>query len=209
MDTPELITLAAAAKFSERSQKTLKRWLKAGSLTRHEAATSTRGGSPRILIDKAELQTLLIAKGQLPKAWESTTAPVGGGDNGGQWETKLLGHAPPKGVDTGTSLQLQLVELRGALRAAELRAELVESRWSGDLAAARAALEASEATRAALESQLVALRHQVEDLRAERDDWKARHDAREAELKAERTARGLPWWRRLLGTSPAVEADDN
>ena len=54
------------------------------------------------------------------------------------------------------------------------------------------------------------LRYQLTDARTERDEWKARHDAREAELNALRAEqRGLPWWRRLLGTSPAMDSEEN
>jgi len=100
-------------------------------------------------------------------------------------------------VTTPDVAMLEVMELRGALALAEKDVEL------------RAELAGAGHQVAALEVRLAVMAAQLEDTRTERDDWRERHDAREAELVAVRAEKGLPWWRRLLGTSLALESSDN
>lgn len=181
--TFDLIDVAEAARVAERSDATIRRWMRDGLLARHEGPTPEHGGSAPVLVDRNELLTYLASSGQQPR--------VSREDPGVTLEGSARGNmnvAPP------SSVELELVELRARLATAELEGrlntQLAEVR--GELAAARAELEA-------VRRQVNQLDHELVDARRDRDDWRDRHDAREAELSALRSSGGGSWWRRLLG----------
>ena len=60
----KMMTMYDAAALSKCSVMTIRRWIKAGKLTRHEEAPPAKGGSPRVLVDREELFTLLADRNQ-------------------------------------------------------------------------------------------------------------------------------------------------
>ena len=77
----------------------------------------------------------------------------------------------------------------------------------------KAELDGQKALVAALQMQLELIQTQIsvieEAKRCEQrraDDWKDRAVGLEAELKAARMQAGLPWWKKLLTTNKAIEA---
>ena len=197
--------MATAEKVSERSRPTLRRWIKAGELTRYEGDAPAHGGSPIALVSRAELLKLLVSKGQTPRPVDDppTDQPIETPrrPDSGEPEQPRSPVAPDE-RPTDAALVEEVRRLRMAAEVASVRAEAerikleaekaVEvARLSGELAGVRAELAAERQRLADLQQQLAAA---VLD----RDDWKGRHDAARAEAEALRGAAGLPWWRRLL-----------
>jgi predicted nucleic acid-binding Zn-ribbon protein len=83
-----------------------------------------------------------------------------------------------------------------------LRGQVEAERLRGQVARPEAELSAAEDRARRAEESL-------DGVNRDRDDWRDRHDAREAEVRALRTASGLPWWRRLIsGPAPVAELED-
>jgi len=59
-----MCTLPDAAAASKRSVATIRRWIRAGDLTRHEGASPAKGGSRCVMVDREELFTLLTNRNQ-------------------------------------------------------------------------------------------------------------------------------------------------
>ena len=178
MEPSDLLSLSGAARVSERSSSTIRRWLRSGVLTKHEGPVPEHGGSPPVYVSRAELLTLLAVTGQQPRVAaahpedEHPPAP------------RVSMDAPPM----STPLEVRLMELTGQVAAAELRGQVAT--LTAELAAARA--------------EVRRLEEQVHELRATGNDWRDRHDARAAELRAVLELRAVPWWRRLIGAPLAV-----
>ena len=185
-DPSDLVSIDAAASMAERSESTIRRWIRDGYLTRHEAPAPVHGGSAPVLVSTRELLTRLAVSGQQP-------GPSSEHPNDVPPEVSRVSTAPT--MDTPTlAAEVELAVLRVRLAAAEaegdLRAEV--ARLRAELDGVRAALAMAEGRATRAEVELVGAR-------VERDDWRARHDAREAELAAMRALAPSPWWRRLLG----------
>ena len=121
--TDERLTMGEAARAADRSEATIRRWIRQGKLTRYEAPAPAHGGSAPVLLDRAELHALLVVEAKQPhepRADSPTNPPA----------------TPPPGdgVSTGDGLRVELERTRGLLALAELRAEL-----EGERAARRAA----------------------------------------------------------------------
>lgn len=170
-DLPDLVDIHAASAIAERSETTIRRWIRDGHLTRHEAPAPPHGGSPAVLVSSRELLAHLVTIGQQPKPDDDDP-----GDHPG---------------DDPTDTHRDTMAIRLAVLEAEavLRAEISTLRVAE--AGLRAALDAAEGRATRAEVELVGAR-------VERDDWRARHDARAAELAALRSL-ASPWWRRMLG----------
>lgn len=93
-----------------------------------------------------------------------------------------------------------------AVEVAELRAELASAR--ADVAVVRAELAGARAELSSTRETLAEVRGRVVDLSATVEAERARARGAEAERDALRNAAGLPWWRRLLGTAPALPSGD-
>ena len=107
--------------------------------------------------------------------------------------TNTSGNAPVVGEVTTVDLahELELVKVRAELAVAMADADGLRQRLE-------------DATRRLRDLELL-----VGDTRQERDDWRDRHDAREAELRVLQGDKGLPWWRKLIGTRPVYELPDS
>ena len=178
----DLVTLAEAARFAERSEPSMRRLVRSGLITRYDGPPSPGGGSPPILVSRQELQGYLITSNQRPRnrpgIAQVTTDRSGAIRSGDQ-----VG-------GTGDTPQLTAI-LRERLLAMDERIRLTEQ-----LAEANARAITSE--RDAALAQVRLLSEELDRTRRDRDDWRDRHDAREAELTALRTQAGGSWWRRLL-----------
>ena len=188
MHTSELITLADAAKRSQRSASTLRRWVRGGKLTRHEGEPSSYGGSAPLLIDTQELMVLLVVSEQEPRVHQVSTPVATPGIHAEHAPVHQMPTAP-----TDHATQVELTRLRGQLEAAELRTELAK------LTAERDALQGQVVTMAKRHAaEMNRVETETANLRADVQDWRERNDAREAELRAMRGMTGTSWWRRLL-----------
>ena len=59
----ELVTVDDAARRVDRSRDTVRRWLRAGRLTRHAGPVPSHGGSAPVLVDVEELLALVVSLG--------------------------------------------------------------------------------------------------------------------------------------------------
>ena len=199
MTPSDLVPLAEAARVAERSERSIRRWMSAGKLTRHEGPPPGHGGAAPVLVSTSELMGVLAVSGQKARVEPELDTPghhpdIVSGNTPGMTDTR---------VDTPSDTAILVAELRGQLEVAELRAELAK------ITAERDALQGQVVT--------MAKRHAAEmnrgetetaHLRADVKDWRERHDAREAELRAVRGLTGRSWWQRLLPgptASPAWE----
>jgi hypothetical protein len=191
VDSDELLTIEAAARAAERSEATIRRWIRAGELTSVAGVAPNSGGRAPACVRARDLFAYLAMSGQQPRVNTSAQAIT-------HAQSRVYTHAQTPSIvatqpgekahEPGTpamgnealALRVELVRMEG--RCDVLRVELD---------AARARMELVEAERSRLTAELV-------EARRDRDDWRERHDAREAELRALRAGAGLPWWRRLL-----------
>lgn len=166
----DLITLREAADLTQRAPRTLRRWLEAGRLRRWEGTPPSGGGSAPVLLSRAEVLGVLATTDQPPRV--ETPARPGGAAS-----------------EVGDQRLLHLVEVEGARRVAEARAEGLERMV------------------AMMEAEVRELR---QALAAARDDVRLAGDragAAEAEARALRAELGKVtgaadrpgWLRRLLG----------
>ena len=179
MPDPKLtrVTISEAVTISERSDKTLRRWLQRGRLTRHEGV-SANGGTPPILIDRDELMLSLVQAGQQPR-------PV-----------TTQRRSPPDQV------RPPIVDY---VREHNLEVQLAQAKAATEIARAEGKVVALEVELSVVRDRLADMERQVHQAatreemhRLEVSDWKDRLDAKEAELAALRAQRGLSWWHRLL-----------
>lgn len=179
----DLVPLATAATMADRSVRTLRSWVKAGSLTRWEGVLPASGGSAPVLISKAQLLTWLAASGIQPR-------PEAGGDK--QVEEVSIKLEPATRAATSGMLPpgSEAEVLRVKLHAAETIAAERERRITleGRLATAAAELEAKLAAandRAnALRLELDRTRSDLVGARSDISEWKQRYDAQGSELAA-------------------------
>jgi len=137
------------------------------------------------MINRSTLMVYLAKTAQIPR--EATPEkPV-------DRATNTSGNAPVVGEVTTVDLahELELVKVRAELAVAMADADGLRQRLE-------------DATRRLRDLELL-----VGDTRQERDDWRDRHDAREAELRVLQGDKGLPWWRKLIGTRPVYELPDS
>ena len=178
----DLLTLPEAARFAERSEPTIRRWVRSGAITRYDGTAPPGGGSLPILVSRQELQTYLVTTNQRPITDASSPAlrPAAGGE--------VLASVQP--VVTGDQA-ITLAVLTERLSSMDERI-----RMNTALADARAQVIVAE--RDAALDRVARLTTELAELRRDRDDWRDRHDAVTAELAAVRSLTGQPWWRKLL-----------
>ena len=147
----ELVSLADAARSVDRSRDTVRRWLRAGKLTRHEGPRPAAGGSRPVLVDLDELRRLVVELGL-----EAEPVRRGGSspavDVAGARAAELA--AELAAVRELAELRVELAELRGRLALADREAHLAREA----LADARADRDAWRDRVAGLEAELGALR---------------------------------------------------
>ncbi len=197
-DALDLLSLREAATVAERSPDTLRRWVRAGKLTRHVGDPTPGGGSAPLRIDRVELVALLVASEQAPRtAGAPSQSPEGVGVHPVQ--TPASTPLPTPGsmpTPLGAAGPVHVARLEGELALARTREELAAVR--GELATARASMAAVEVRADAAERRAGDLAHQLGQAREDLEDWRARHDGAQAELSALRASQALSWWRRLL-----------
>ena len=179
------ISVSEAARVSERSKPTIRRWTRQRHLESRPGPVPAHGGSPPTLINRDSLMVYLAKTEQIPR--EATSdKPVDRGPN-------TPGNKSVVGEVTTVDLahELELVKVRGELAVALAEADGLRQRLE-------------DAQRRTRDFELL-----VNDTRQERDDWRDRHDAREAELRVLQGDKGLPWWRKLIGTRPVYELPDS
>lgn len=178
-ELPSMLTIEQAATVADRSPRTLRRWVQGGHLTRHEGEAPEGGGSAPLLIDRQELLGYLATSGAQPRS-----------DTDGQVDTDTQ---PDAQVDTSTrDLEVEIVKLRAEVELVRLTGEV--ARLKAELDGVRELLRVEDERRHRAELEVTEARDEVAALRAQ--------------LDALASMQGLPWWRRLLGTSPAIpEAD--
>jgi len=177
MHSDDLLSISDAAKLSERSSSTIRRWIRDGKLTGHDGGAPAHGGSARVLVRRGDLTGLLAQSGQTPRS-TGDSAPV----------HEVV--ETPGVADLSTVVQL--MELRFDVE----RVKLTHQADTARLRLAHALEQLNESKR-----ETVTEREEGHLMRLERDDWRNRHDALAAELKAMRQASGnrQTWWQKLLG----------
>ena len=176
MDADSTLTLAEAATIADRSEVTVRRWIKAGDLPATQGPAPRSGGRAPFIIRAGDLFQALSDMGVQPKQPPSV-------------------HKPPQGTvapaaATVTTAAGEVAELRFAVERGKLEHQAETAR----LRLAHGLERVND-----LERQVSMLRSQVARLESEAADWRERHDAREAEVRALRASLDLPWYRRLLG----------
>lgn len=192
MDSDELLTIDAAARAAERSEATIRRWIRAGELPSVAGAAPGGGGRAPACVRARDLFAYLAMSGQQPRVNTSAQAIV-------HAQSRVYTHVHPPGIvaaQPGERADERPSPPAMDNEALALRMELV--RMEGRCDVLRAELDAARARVELVESERARLAGLLDETRRDRDDWRERHDAREAELRAMRTDAGLPWWRRLL-----------
>jgi hypothetical protein len=179
----ELLTVSAAAKVAERSEATIRRWLRAGVLPSTAGPVPAAGGHAPSLVRAGDLFAHLARSEQVPRLSSSVQA-----DTGRVVRTNTSEH------DDGAAGEVSA-----------LRAELERARMDGQLGTLRAELAAALARVELVEGERSRLAALLDEARRDRDDWRGRADALASELRAERERTGRPWWRRLLPGPVAVD----
>ncbi len=173
-----VLTKVAAERFGLTASR-IRRWANQDKITRYEGAPPASGGAPPGMVSLSELHRYLIEAGITPAPTPPVTtvqAPV---------STTVQAPDAPAGVAAQVEIE-------------RLRLQLEIERHKGTIAALTAERDALRRT-----VQRIAV-HQQEsrsDLLQAREEL----DAVRAELQAERAARRLPFWRRLL-PGPVDEA---
>ncbi len=201
-ELPDLVDIPTASRIAERSEATIRRWIREGRLPRHEAEAPSRGGSAQVIVSTRDLLMLLAVSGQQPRERDEDTGDhvddrtgdrAGDRTGDGAAGSPILGDGQGGSRRDGDAHPAELAELRARLAVAE-----AEARRLAEVGALRVELAAARAELVAAEARATRAEGELERARAEGADWRGRHDAREAELAAMR-ASGGPWWRRLLG----------
>jgi hypothetical protein len=185
----ELVTVAEAARAVDRSVATVRRWVRAGKLTRHEGATPAHGGSAVVLVDLDQLRALVVTEGLVEAPGRRVA--VGGEAEAGEDTPDAA-----RGADGPMGAARDVRALAARLAAAEVIAGL-----RVEVATLRGEVAVEAARRVAAEDALTLARVDLTAARAEvvrlREELGAR-DAEARELRALTTPRG-GWWRRLIG----------
>ena len=185
MDLPEdKISLKEAGALAGVTDAAVRGWIRAGHIQRYEGAPPPSGGSPRAWVSRAEVRAYLVTSGRRPPA---PPEPAEAADAAAEVQVVSRGEA---GADAGEAAAVTIATLEG---------ELALAREQGDRKALEAELAGAKALQLAAEARAAELRLLLAEERE-------RVKGLEAELRALRAAQGLPWWRRLLGTAPAIEA---
>lgn len=187
-DLPEdAIKISEAAKIAERSNSTIRRWIAQGRLARHEGKDPGTGSPAPVYVSQRELMAWLVTSGQAPRT--ADPPPTG---------------TPPEAPE---ALQQTPADTRRGPPSAPAAAVEVE-RLKGELALAReqGRTQALEAELAGAKELQRAAEARASELRLLLAEERERVKGLEAELRALRAAQGLPWWRRLIGARPAIEA---
>ena len=199
--TPEspldLIDLNEASNVSERTTRTLRRWLKDGRLKKWDGDIQ-HSGHARVLVSKAELMTLLVVNDQRPRPAEGVKGDKSRNDtivkpDTGKPDTTASGSVMPNVTPDAIAMEQEINRLRHEAAIQELTAAMDRQRLEAEVKRVQIQSELTAAVQT-----IAKLRQETERLQSDMDDWRDRHDAREAELNALRSAVGLPWWRRLL-----------
>lgn len=180
-ETEDMLTLKEAAVVADRSEYTIRSWVREGLLERHEGPKREGGGSPPILVRYADLIGVLVEKGINPKAASKEDMEDEDEDEG---ELIELGSDNWK------------VESYDPTELMTLKEQLWQARV--ELERERGAKGAAEAKLEQMGFQVAQLQHSLASSQEDAKDWRERHDARETELKALRETMGRPGWRRLL-----------
>lgn len=141
----ELVTLDEAAVRVDRSRDTIRRWLRAGRLTRYEGTAPARGGTPPVLVDVDELGALVVELGLEAEPPRRSAPDV---DRGASHAAELAA------VRALADARVALAEAAGRAAVAEAEARLAREA----LADARADRDAWRDRAAALEAELAAAR---------------------------------------------------
>ncbi|MCP4406524.1 MAG: helix-turn-helix domain-containing protein, partial [Gammaproteobacteria bacterium] len=70
------VSVAEAAQIAERSEPTIRRWIKQSKISRHMGPVPEHGGSAPLRIDQAELLQFLAVKGQQPRTLTTSSTEV-------------------------------------------------------------------------------------------------------------------------------------
>ena len=143
----ELVSVGDAARAVDRSRDTVRRWVRAGKLTRHEGPLPAGGGSRPVLVDLDELRRLVVELG-LDADPPRPGVPSPAMDVGRGREAELAAELAVAAV------RVELAELRGRLALAEREAHLAREA----LADVRADRDAWRDRVTAAEAELKALR---------------------------------------------------
>jgi hypothetical protein len=165
----KLLTVKEASVIAERSDKTVRRWIRQGKLKKYEQG-SEGGGSPLVLIDQAELLNLLVSTGQAP-----VDHP----------HDQVSDH--PHDHPVAPSMEVQELQMR----LLKSEAATVQAELQGALNTAQTELELWKTRARESETREQAARSEIQE-------WKDRHDQLAAELKVLRAQQGLSWWQKLL-----------
>lgn len=149
----ELVTLDEAARAVDRSRDTIRRWLRAGRLTRREGELPAGGGSRPVLVDLDELRRLVVELGieAEPGRREREAHPPAGAVRPSREAELAAELAAAREV---AALRVELAELRGRVALAEREAHLAREA----LADLRMDRDAWRDRTAALEAELAAVR---------------------------------------------------
>ena len=183
MHHDELLTLADAARVAERSEATLRRWIRAGDLPSTTGPAPEGGGRAPALVRAGDLFGFLARSGQQPRSVAVVHADTGRSDT-------------PPAIVHGDGARDEVAALTLALERSRMETE--RARMEGQLEAARVELAALRERVDLVEGERSRLEALLDEARRDRDDWRARSDAAAVELRAERERTGRPWWRRLL-----------
>ena len=172
----DVLSIADAATFSERSKPTIRRWIDKGKLIAVKAPAADHGGSPPWRIRRGDLVSCLVESGQTPKSW------VG---------SELI--KPSEGVSMSTPAtvsqrvdQTELETLRNELQALRLEQSAQK-------------LEVAKLEADGLRAELVRLEVTNTDLRSALADSRETIRAQRAELGALKSEAARGWLDRLLG----------
>ena len=173
----DLINVQTAAKMSQRSTRTIRRWFSpsVGKLTRYEGAPPEDGGPACVYVSAQELMNLLATSRQKPRV----SAPDSVADMSTQDGVAIL----DKSLDTSSRTEIKLLQkqLEFATEKTELQLQMVE------------------AEKQHLQRELLNTQNRVTELREDFLEARDRANALEAENRALRAAQGLSWWQRMIG----------
>lgn len=173
----DLINVETAAKMSQRSTRTIRRWFSpsVGKLTRYEGAPPEDGGPACVYVSAQDLMNLLATSRQKPRVY----APDSVTDMLTQDGVAIL----DKSLDTSSRTEIKLLQkqLEFATEKTELQLQMVE------------------AEKQHLHRELLNTQNRVTELREDFLEARDRANALEAENRGLRAAQGLSWWQRMIG----------
>lgn len=185
MATPrpdDLVPVREAARVVGRGYSTVRAWIAGGELVGWKGEGTHPDNAPT-LVSKGEILALAARSKSTHPGRPATSSTSAAGE--------LATVDLPAPV---------VAELRAALALAEREREAARV----EVAIVRAELAGKVAELTSTRETLAEVRARVVDLSATVEAERARARGAEADRDALRAAAGLPWWRRLLGTSPAL-----